>query len=1116
VQIRFLSLFLAAPLWANVCTPLTVPANGPFPAVPANGIDGVSWSVARVMWTSDQQPGPATRQRIQYEPDATFRTNGGIYTHITAQTAQTTTSSKQIQSGILSNLLPNTLYHVLAQSDQGGAWCTANDQTFTTLPKPPKPINAQLPTPVDTTRPPMNGTHWVYGSNCGNTTSNPRGTWAATNAYAAHDSVTLSAYPTVIYYAKEANINQPPNALFSPYWTPLVTLNLQDCFNKMNTANGDDLGLPPGTHPITGATLHNSENAVSVTCSTSNSYCSQTGTAPASGTQVIFGSELYGSAPSPINPGVPYKVINSSGSQFQLSYDGATAITLLDAGSKVQYLPWPITQPKSVIHSTAPANLLPPPGVRLGADAIAQYYPNMPNLQAEEPNALGNTGNGIITLTPLTVNIEFENLRWSVDPAITAANPIDPVAFPYPLVTGHYSNSGIVFDQIALDPGPSPNRIVGAYLKGSHISIVNSYLAIDFWQPHYYAAGPWTATSPTTVKLPATTVSYVGSDGKRVSCSSVGGTISIRGSASGRIVVWVDANCTWEAQLTNGLTAASTVPGMIISNAPTPAYPLSVFTTPTGYTLNQHASIPIYTLTVSAGSIANDLANFPQNVGTTANPASNESSAGVQMSGYGPYKFDNNYISGGGVAGFFFTEDLLANGGNPCNSSHPCAIQTVVGNLAVTRNTITTNADRFFYNSPHWDGGNRYWRNFNENKAGRYTVTDGNIFGPYSGQVGEGECSLHQDYTTKDIQVGNYPSYSDVSDWIFANNTCLKTAGGIYTNWAIHGYVYYSYPARNYIVRNNLFIDINPYMQTAASQPFGSKVMPDPTNPSYCGHGTLVTWIPGENFLFDHNTVRGQGGCQPLVVNYTFDFPSGGFTNNILNFVVDPAFGNSLKKGTHFEPMGYLGGVCAANTNGGMPLLNCIKNFDWAGNVMLATWKNSYPKTLSEFSARDIAKAKSYFPPANWPEANTLARRRDQIGWSNPTALDMRLKRSSPYASANQSALTSPTTDGKDAGADIDQLLQHQGAVQKVKVLAKTSTSATLSFYAPDSFACGVDWGTKPFYKGSGTWTRVAGAVGSPDVRAQRVTLSGLPVHSLIYYRLNCAVQQPTDSIQLP
>ena len=89
---------------------------------------------------------------------------------------------------------------------------------------------------------------------------------------------------------------------------------------------------------------------------------------------------------------------------------------------------------------------------------------------------------------------------------------------------------------------------------------------------------------------------------------------------------------------------------------------------------------------------------------------------------------------------------------------------------------------------------------------------------------------------------------------------------------------------------------------------------------------------------------------------------------------------------------------------------------------------------------------------------------------------------------------------------------------KEIRFLNVTSNSATLAFFSADSFACGVDWGTSPFYNGGSSlsWTRINGTLGTDDPRIQSVTLSGLPSHSLIYYRLNCDAQQPTGSIQLP
>ena len=95
----------------------------------------------------------------------------------------------------------------------------------------------------------------------------------------------------------------------------------------------------------------------------------------------------------------------------------------------------------------------------------------------------------------------------------------------------------------------------------------------------------------------------------------------------------------------------------------------------------------------------------------------------------------------------------------------------------------------------------------------------------------------------------------------------------------------------------------------------------------------------------------------------------------------------------------------------------------------------------------------------------------------------------------------------------MDALEAAQGKVSNVHTYATTSTSTTIGFLAPDSFGCTVDWGSTNFVSGSGSYTRVANAGGQ---RVQNVPLSALPAHSLIYYRVNCAVQQPTGSLKLP
>ena len=1117
-----LLILVASALYANTCTPLTAPANGPFPAIPANGVDGISWSVARVQWTSDASGiTPATNQQICYATAAEWGGTyanipgcGTAYPHITAQTAQGVTSSSVIQGGILSNLLPSTTYHVLGQSEQGGNWCTATDQTFTTLAKPAN-LTPALPQSVDTTRPTLTGTHWVFGSNCGTATGTLRGVWNSGTAYTYNDEVT---YDGLTWFAVNPSTNVTPGSN-NVYWRDLDTYHLQDCLDKMNATTGDDLGLPPAVYKITQVSFHQSENSVAVTCSTGTSFCTQSGSAPANGAQVIFGYDQFGSAPSPLNPGIPYYVANRSGSTFQLSFtNGGTPITLLNTGSTVRYLPWPLTQPKMAIHSTAAANLLPPLSVRLGPDALAQYYPAMPELRAVDPHD-GAISVSYLNLQTLTANLFFENIKFSVDPGVaTSTGPIDPIAFKYPIILPITAN-GIVYDQCAFDWGPPPTRVEGITFEGINTALINSYvMSGDFPQPHYYVPSNtlWSVTS-NTITLPASTWTYIGSAGK-VSCPSTGGVVTISGSATGSIYIWINADCTWQIQMTTGLSATSTVPGMVITNAASPAYPTYSYTAPLGGTISAWSVIPFYGLTVNSGVIVDNISdNF---FGAGESKQQGGGAIGLTFDAYGPVKFDNDYVIGSSIVGFPFFQEGVTVDTTVCGVVNPCPLQTVLGGVTATRSTITTDATHFFYTSANWDGGDRTWRQYIENKAGAAGLYDGNIIGPFSAQTGAGQCYLREIFTTGFIQVGSFPSYGDSSNLTFSNNSCIDMAAGISTSYGFHGYTYFPYPMKNFLIQNNLF-SYNAYSQVPGNQPYRYHIYSGqfPTSGS-CAPGTFLNLVQMENFVFDHNTVSQIGGCQSFWLYFNNDFPSGAVTNNIISYTLDPNYTGQYLGNVVFNNQGYLGGTCAAFGTNANTIFNCINNWKFAGNVMLAAWSNSFPGSQTDINSAGVVTAQGYYSgyTSNWPGAspyavqNTLAGRQTQVGWFNVSASNFRLMSSSPFISGNQGSQPAPTTDGRDAGVNMDQLEQHQGKVSNVRILAKTSTTATIGFYAPDAFACGVDWTTNAW----STWTRVSGAAGSPDPRVQSVSLTGLPSHGLVTARVQCAVMQPTISVQLP
>ncbi|MGH9583846.1 MAG: hypothetical protein ACRD4O_12995, partial [Bryobacteraceae bacterium] len=95
---------------------------------------------------------------------------------------------------------------------------------------------------------------------------------------------------------------------------------------------------------------------------------------------------------------------------------------------------------------------------------------------------------------------------------------------------------------------------------------------------------------------------------------------------------------------------------------------------------------------------------------------------------------------------------------------------------------------------------------------------------------------------------------------------------------------------------------------------------------------------------------------------------------------------------------------------------------------------------------------------------------------------------------------------------DINALEAAQGKVTLVGVPASsiTSTAAIIAFVAPDAQGCPVDYSaTDPALVTN--FTRVQDAGGR---RPRNIALSGLAGRTTYYYRVDCAVQQPTGSFR--
>lgn len=134
--------------------------------------------------------------------------------------------------------------------------------------------------------------------------------------------------------------------------------------------------------------------------------------------------------------------------------------------------------------------------------------------------------------------------------------------------------------------------------------------------------------------------------------------------------------------------------------------------------------------------------------------------------------------------------------------------------------------------------------------------------------------------------------------------------------------------------------------------------------------------------------------------------------------------------------------------------------------------------------------------PGGYPGSITWPASIAAVKFFNTTD-NFRLRHDSPAVSG---AATKLSTDGLDLGANIDQLEAAQGKVSNVHDFSVTNTTASIGFLAPNTTACGVDWGTDSTFV---TYTRQSGSGGA---RVQIVNLSGLVTNTLYYYRVNCSI----------
>lgn len=415
--------------------------------------------------------------------------------------------------------------------------------------------------------------------------------------------------------------------------------------------------------------------------------------------------------------------------------------------------------------------------------------------------------------------------------------------------------------------------------------------------------------------------------------------------------------------------------------------------------------------------------------------------------GPGPYTATNNWIEG---AGLIWHHD---DGGGT---------NYIRGDYNYTRNTFKT-PFKYMYGGAQSDGLRYFLRQPLEWKSGRRISLFGNIFDGAWTEVTP--ASVFIAFTSVN-GLG-------VTDTDLQHNTFKHGPGITNVPAVVDGGAPQTLPPNRFRLKNNLAWDIG---STSYWVPAGGASAP-------------TGWVlegpaGGEDVIVDHNTIVGNTG-RASAVFWLFDSNVEGVqvTNNFF-YLSSGTQGVAQDGGTPTNACANLFGKALADCK-------FTPSYVWTNNVLMSPDANQ-------------ATVQSWWPSLHnyIPSDMSL----NNAGWLSYSKQDFHV--TSKYCSG----CASPANDSRDVGVDLDALQVAQGKVTLVGVPEAhlSSTSAVVSFVAPDNMGCAVDYSSSdPTVISS--FTRVADA-GGP--RSRNVTLSGLTSGTVYYYRVNCAVEQPTGQFR--
>ena len=344
------------------------------------------------------------------------------------------------------------------------------------------------------------------------------------------------------------------------------------------------------------------------------------------------------------------------------------------------------------------------------------------------------------------------------------------------------------------------------------------------------------------------------------------------------------------------------------------------------------------------------------------------------------------------------------------------------------------------------------------------------------------------------------------SDIIITNNLIANAPGGISIGNA-GGYQYDQKPIRNVLISNNLMYGIN-WGQMDATTANGTQ--------QYGAPAFLVLGGPFENLRVENNTLwdnrRWNSPYSPWNAGLSF---LGGSARSLLPL---PQQLSGAQPGRSLRRSG-VARHCVGNeanpvTSGvGIFASKFLHDVDFGGNVVVPGVTDSrleanYTDPSKKYAqgACDTYWAGRSGVSCHGGGAATAYAGFAAIGFVDYANHDFRLKSSSLYASGGAGR----GSDDKNLGADADAIDEAVGKVKNVRVREILSSGATLSYTAPDTDACSVEYGPSAAW---GTGSRSSDGGG---YKGRNVTLGGLSGGTTYYYRVLCAAEQPSGSFRTP